>query len=55
VKYYENILETIGSTPLIKINKIASGVKPLILAKMEPFNPGGSVKDRPAKRMIEEA
>lgn len=55
MKYYENILETIGSTPLIKINKIASGVKPLILAKMEPFNPGGSVKDRPAKRMIEEA
>jgi len=55
VKYYENILETIGSTPLIKINKISSGVKPLILAKMEPFNPGGSVKDRPAKRMVEEA
>jgi cystathionine beta-synthase len=55
VKYYENILETIGSTPMIKINKISSGVKPLILAKMEPFNPGGSVKDRPAKRMIEEA
>ncbi len=55
MKYYENILETIGSTPLIKINKISAGVKPLILAKMEPFNPGGSVKDRPAKRMIEEA
>ncbi len=55
MKYYENILETIGSTPMIKINKLSSGVKPLILAKMEPFNPGGSVKDRPAKRMIEEA
>lgn len=55
MKYYENILETIGSTPMIKLNKVSSGVKPLILAKMEPFNPGGSVKDRPAKRMIEEA
>lgn len=55
MKYYENILETIGSTPLVKLNKVTEGVKPLILAKMEPFNPGGSVKDRPAMRMIEEA
>lgn len=55
MKYYENILETVGSTPLVRINKIATGLKPLILAKMETFNPGGSVKDRPALRMVEEA
>ena len=55
MKYYENILETIGSTPLVKINKLNEGLKPLILAKMEVFNPGGSVKDRPALKMIEEA
>ena len=55
MQYYENILETVGSTPLIKINKVNAGLKPLILAKMEVFNPGGSVKDRPALKMIEEA
>ena len=55
MKYYENILETIGSTPLVKINKLSAGLKPLILAKLEVFNPGGSVKDRPALKMIEEA
>jgi len=55
VKYYENILETVGSTPLVKLNKLSAGLKPLILAKMEVFNPGGSVKDRPALKMIEEA
>lgn len=55
MKYYENILETVGSTPLVKINKLSEGLKPLILAKMEVFNPGGSVKDRPALKMIEEA
>lgn len=55
MKYYENILETIGSTPLVKLNKVCAGLKPLILAKVEVANPGGSVKDRPAMRMIEEA
>jgi len=55
VKYYENILETVGATPLVKLNKLAKGLKPLILAKVECFNPGGSVKDRPALKMIEEA
>ncbi len=55
MKYYENILQTIGSTPMIKLNKISAGLKPLMLAKMEVFNPGGSVKDRPAMRMVEEA
>jgi cystathionine beta-synthase len=55
VKYCNSILETVGSTPLVKINKIAAGLKPLVLAKVEAFNPGGSVKDRPALKMIEAA
>lgn len=55
MKYANTILETVGHTPLIKLNKITAGLKPLILAKVEAFNPGGSVKDRPAIRMIEEA
>ncbi len=55
MKYYNTILETVGSTPLVKLNKVTKGLKPLILAKVEVFNPGGSVKDRPSIRMIEEA
>lgn len=55
VRYCNNILETVGRTPLVKLNKITQGLKPLVLAKVEAFNPGGSVKDRPALRMIEEA
>jgi cystathionine beta-synthase len=55
VKYYNTILDTVGNTPLIKLNKLNAGLKPLILAKVENFNPGGSIKDRPAALMIEEA
>lgn len=55
MKYCENILETIGDTPLVKLNKVSQGLKPTILAKVEAFNPGGSIKDRPALKMIEEA
>jgi cystathionine beta-synthase len=55
VKYCNTILETIGSTPMVKLNKVTAGLKPLVLAKVEAFNPGGSVKDRPAMRMIAEA
>ncbi|HEY9772849.1 MAG TPA: cystathionine beta-synthase [Planktothrix sp.] len=55
MKYYNTILDTVGGTPLIKLNKVTEGVKPLILVKAEIFNPGGSVKDRPAIRMVEEA
>lgn len=51
----KNILEAIGHTPLIELTKITKGLKPLILVKVEFFNPGGSVKDRPAIKMIEEA
>lgn len=55
MKYCNSILETIGSTPLIKLSKVTAGLKPLILAKVEAFNPGGSIKDRPAFRMVQEA
>ena len=55
MKYKKNILETVGHTPLIQLTKITKGLKPLILVKAEFFNPGGSVKDRPALKMIEEA
>ena len=53
--YYSSILETIGHTPLVRLNTIARDVEPLILAKVEYFNPGGSVKDRIGISMIEAA
>lgn len=52
---YDNILETIGNTPMIRLNKIAEGIPGSILAKVEYFNPGHSVKDRMALKMIEDA
>ncbi len=55
MEYYNNVLEIIGSTPLIKLNKLTEGIEALVLGKVECFNPGGSVKDRPALKMIEEA
>lgn len=55
MKYYNNILETIGNTPIVKINKITKDVKGTILAKIETTNPGNSVKDRMALQMIEDA
>ena len=55
MRYHNTILETVGHTPLVKLNKVANGVKPLILAKIEAFNPGGSIKDRPAAVMVAEA
>ena len=55
MKYYENVLGLIGHTPLVKINRLSRGLKPLILAKMENLNPGFSVKDRIGVSMIETA
>jgi cystathionine beta-synthase len=55
MRYFENILETIGRTPLVRLNKLARDVAPLVLAKIEFFNPGGSVKDRIGIAMIEAA
>jgi cystathionine beta-synthase len=53
--YKNNILEQIGNTPLIKLNKINKGLKPQIFAKLESANPGGSVKDRIGYAMIIDA
>ena len=50
-----NILETIGKTPLIRLNRSVAHLAPQMYAKVESFNPGGSTKDRVALRMIEEA
>ena len=55
MNYAKNILETIGNTPLVKLNKIVEEVDALVLAKVETFNPGNSVKDRMAVKMIEDA
>ena len=55
MRYAENILGTIGNTPLVKLNKVTVGVDALVLAKVETFNPGNSVKDRMAVKMIEDA
>jgi cystathionine beta-synthase len=55
MNYAKNILETIGNTPLVKINKITKDLPCLVLAKVETFNPGNSVKDRMAVKMIEDA
>jgi len=53
--YVNNILETIGGTPMVKLNRVVKGIKALVLAKLEYFNPGGSVKDRIAVTMIDAA
>jgi len=55
MNYAQNILGTIGHTPLVKINKITEGIPALILAKVETFNPGNSIKDRMALKMVEDA
>ena len=53
--YKENILETIGNTPLVKMNHITKAIPALVLAKVETFNPGNSVKDRMALQMVIDA
>ncbi len=53
--YYNSIVETIGNTPLVKLNRIFSGIPGTVLAKVEYFNPGNSTKDRMALKMIEDA
>lgn len=53
--YAENILGTIGNTPMVKMNKLTAALPCLVLAKYETFNPGNSVKDRMAMQMIEDA
>jgi cystathionine beta-synthase len=52
---YNSIIETIGNTPLLRLNKINKGIKATVLVKVEYFNPGNSVKDRMAVKMVEDA
>jgi len=55
MSYYQNILETIGNTPMVKLNKITASLPCTVLAKIETTNPGNSIKDRMALKMIEDA
>ncbi len=55
MQYKQNILETIGNTPLVKLNRVAADIPALVLAKVETFNPGHSIKDRMAVKMIDDA
>ena len=53
--WHNNILDVIGNTPLVRLNRVARGIRPPILAKLEYMNPGGSVKDRIGVTMLEAA
>jgi cystathionine beta-synthase len=55
VRYYDNVVELIGDTPLVRLHSVTDGIQAAVLAKVEYLNPGGSVKDRIALRMVEEA
>lgn len=55
MKYAEHILDLVGHTPLVRLSSVTEGIKATVLAKVEYMNPGGSVKDRIAVKMIEEA
>ena len=55
MRYYDNVVELIGNTPLVRLRNVTAGISALVLAKVEYVNPGGSVKDRIALRMVEEA
>jgi len=54
-RIYNSIIETIGNTPLVRLNRITEGIKPNIFVKIEAFNPGASVKDRICMSMIDAA
>lgn len=55
MKYANNILETIGNTPMVRLNKVTEDIQATLLAKVEYFNPGHSCKDRMALKMVEDA
>jgi cystathionine beta-synthase len=55
VEYVEHVIDLVGNTPLVRLRRLSEGLAPLVLAKVEYFNPGGSVKDRIALRMVEAA
>jgi cystathionine beta-synthase len=55
MEYAESLVDLVGNTPLVRLSSVTAGLAPLVLAKVEYFNPGGSVKDRIALRMVEAA
>jgi cystathionine beta-synthase len=55
VQFHDSMISLVGNTPLVRLNNVTAGLQATVLAKVEYFNPGGSVKDRIALRMIEAA
>ena len=55
MQYVENLIDLVGNTPLLRLNRVTDGAAPLVLAKVEYLNPGGSVKDRIAVKMVDAA
>ncbi|MEV6577199.1 cystathionine beta-synthase [Streptomyces sp. NPDC051582] len=55
MQFHDSMISLVGNTPLVKLNRVTEGLQATVLAKVEYFNPGGSVKDRIAVRMIEAA
>ncbi|MET7417702.1 cystathionine beta-synthase [Dactylosporangium sp. NPDC005555] len=55
MRYYDNVVELVGDTPLVRLRNVTDGISATVLAKVEYLNPGGSVKDRIALRMVEDA
>ena len=55
VQYYDSVVDLVGNTPLVRLKSVAEGIRATVLAKVEYLNPGGSVKDRIAVRMVEDA
>ncbi|MFJ2085059.1 cystathionine beta-synthase [Micromonospora chokoriensis] len=55
MQYYDNVVDMIGNTPLVRLRNVTAGIQATVLAKVEYVNPGGSVKDRIALRMVEDA
>ncbi|WP_346536474.1 cystathionine beta-synthase [Micromonospora sp. DPT] len=55
MQYYDNVVDLIGNTPLVRLRNVTEGIRATVLAKVEYLNPGGSVKDRIALRMVEDA
>ena len=52
---YNSIIDTIGNTPMVRLNRLSKGIKGEVLVKVEYFNPGNSMKDRMAIKMVEDA
>ncbi|HSK27645.1 MAG TPA: cystathionine beta-synthase [Jiangellales bacterium] len=55
MQYYDSVVDLVGNTPLVRLKAVAQGIRAIVLAKVEYLNPGGSVKDRIALRMVEDA